>query len=223
MRSVRRPWSVPVYAGLLAGAAALGGCVTGGLHSSQPPQARYLLSLASVPGAAAASADDSSAAVDDLAAARSLRVLLPAAAPGLDGDGIAVLHPGGQLDDYAGARWAAPAPQMVQTLAIESLRRTGHFSLVQSDSAPFEADWVLQLELTHFEADYAQAGPPTVRVALVATLGQRSARRAVMTLTIDTHALAQSNRMHAVVDAFESATRQALRQLDARLAPPGAR
>lgn len=226
MRCLRRP-SFVLACGLLTAAAGLSGCISGGLHSSQPQQQQYLLSLAAAPGAdalksvAAADAGTAPAAPGGLDAARSLQVLLPAAAPGLEGDGIAVLRPGGQLDDYTGARWAAPAPQMLQTLAIESLRRAARFSLVESDSAPFAADWVLRLELTHFEADYAGDGPPTVRVGLVATLGQRNARRAVVNLTVDTHAPAQADRMHAVVAAFESATRQALQQLAQRLAPPG--
>ncbi|HEX4052404.1 MAG TPA: ABC-type transport auxiliary lipoprotein family protein [Steroidobacteraceae bacterium] len=209
---------------LLICTASLGGCIGGGLHSNQPRQEEYLLRAPGAPAAAdaASTAGPPSTALD---AARSLEVLLPAAAPGLEGDGIAVLRPGEQLDYYTGARWAAAAPQMLQNLAIESLRQQGRFVLVESDSAPFAASWVLQLELTHFEADYQDGGPPTVQVGLIATLGQRSARQAVMTLSIDTQARAQADRMHDVVAAFQSATSQALQQISARLVPamsPGA-
>lgn len=217
-----RPRSAPLICVTLpALALGLGGCFSGGFHSSQPLQQQYLLSwsAAAAKRGSAASAD-SSAPAGSLAAARSLEVLLPSAAPGLAGDGIAVLRPGQQLDYYNGARWAASAPLMLQTLAVEALRQQGRFSLVESDSAPFAADWVLQLELTHFESDDAGGGgAPTVRVGLMATLGQRTARRAVMTLTVDTHAVAQADRMGAVVAAFQSATDEALQQVAERLAP----
>jgi cholesterol transport system auxiliary component len=206
------------YAALLTCAAGLGGCIGGGLHSNQPQQEEYLLRA---PGAAAETGAGSTARAPSTAldAARSLEVLLPAAAPGLEGDGIAVLRAGGQLDYYTGARWAAAAPQMLQNLAIETMRQQGRFALVESDGAPFAANWVLQLELTHFEADYSGDGPPTVQVGLIAILGQRSARQAVMTLSIDTHARAQADRQHDVVAAFQSATSQALQEISARLAP----
>ncbi len=110
---------------------------------------------------------------------------------------------------------------MLQTLLVEALREQGRFGLVESDAAPFAAGWVLELEVTHFEAQYGEDadGPPTVRVGFVATLGQRSAGRAVMTLTVETHAQAQADRMQAVVAAFQSATIEALRQVAGRLAP----
>lgn len=207
-------------AGLLICAVGLGGCIGAGLHSNQPAQQEYLLH---VPAAAASSAAEATSAPSDAVdAARSLEVLLPTAAPGLEGDGIAVVRPGEQLDYYTGARWAAAAPLMLQSLAIESVRRQGRFALVESDSAPFAANWVLQLELTHFEADYAEGAPPTVRVGLIATLGQRSARRAVMTLSIQAHAAAQADRMQAVVAAYQSATNEALQEIATRLAPPAA-
>jgi len=223
MRHARHLRLAIAGAGLLIGAAELGGCIGGGLHSNQPAQQEYLLHApAATAAAAAADASTASAASGPLDAARSLEVLLPTAAPGLEGDGIAVLRPGEQLDYYTGARWAATAPLMLQTLAIESLRRQGRFALVESDGAPFAADWVLQLELTHFEADYAGGAPPTVRVGLIATLGQRNARRAVMTLSIQTHALAQADRMQAVVAAYQSATDEALQEIATHLVPPPA-
>lgn len=225
MRAGRRPRrarrSAFACAGLLICSAGLGGCIGGGLHSNQPQQQEYLLRA---PGAAAGTDSASTASAarapsTGLDATRSLEVLLPAAAPGLEGDGIAVLRAGGQLDYYTGARWAAGAPQMLQNLAVQSMRRQGRFALVESDSAPFAASWVLQLELTHFEADDEGDGPPTVQVGLIATLGQRRARQAVMTLSIDTHARAEADRMHDVVAAFQSATDQALQEIAARLAP----
>lgn len=197
-----------------------------GLHSSQPVQQQYLLSLP--PATAPAGAAGAQTATGD-----TLEVLAPVAAAGLGGEGIAVVRPGQRLDEYNGARWAAAAPAMLQTLAIEALRRQGHFSLVESEAGPFAASYVLNLELTHFEADYASPGTrsdsggdsgagtttPTVRLTLVCTLGRRADRSVVTTLTVDSSVQAEADRMQAVIAAFQRATDAALKRLAAEIAP----
>jgi len=196
--------------------AVLAGCLSGGFHSNQPTQQEYLLRWAGTSAAPTALPPEATSA---LAADLTLEVLLPTASPELEGDGIAVLRAGGRLDYYSGARWAAPAPQMLQGMAVEALRAGGRFSWVEEDGAPFAANWVLEVELAHFEAEYDDAGPPTVRVGLVCTLGQRGARRAVATFAVQSQAMASADRMGAVVDAFQRATSEALSQLASRLAP----
>ncbi|HEX4025519.1 MAG TPA: ABC-type transport auxiliary lipoprotein family protein [Steroidobacteraceae bacterium] len=202
-----------IAAAVLAGSLPLlaGGCVSL-LHSTQPLQQEYVLT-APLPSSAAESAPGT-------AAAATLQVLPLLAGAGLGTDGIAVMRPGQRLDYYSGARWAAPAPAMLQTLAIQALRGQGRFALIEPDGGPFDAHYVLNLELTHFEADYAGAGPPTVRVALVCTLGRRATRRVVATFTASSAVTADADRMQAVVAAFERATGAALAQLAAQLVPP---
>ena len=192
-----------------------------GFSSSQLPQQTYVLTL---PDAAAASAGTSGAPAvtrgTSDSATDSLEVLMPSADAGLSGEGIAVLRPGQRLDFYSAARWAAPAPALLQALVIETLRRDGHFALVEPDSGPFDATYLLSLELTHFEADYEASGPPTVRVELTCALGRRSGRQVVQSFTAAGAATASADRMQAVVAAFEEATNAALAQLGARLRPP---
>jgi cholesterol transport system auxiliary component len=207
---------LPSVVAIAIACAAQAGCLSGGFHSNQPTQQEYLLRWAGAPAATAASPPDATSA---LAVDRTLEVLLPTSSPGLEGDGIAVLRAGERLDYYSGARWAAPAPQMLQGLAVEALRSGGRFSWVEGDGAPFAADWVLEVELAHFEAQYDDAGPPTVKIGLVCTLGQRGARRAVATFAVQAQAVASADRMGAVVDAFQRATSGALNQVASRLAP----
>lgn len=199
-----------------------------GLNSNQAAQQTYVLRLdaaseagsamdaqtaANVPAAAAAPAN---------AAGNNLQVLLPVAGAGLSGEGVAVLRPGQRLDYYSGARWAAPAPVLLQALVVQRLRGSGRFTLVESDTGPFEASYLLSLELSHFEANYADSGPPTVRVTLVCALGQRSGRRVLDSFTVQAQVPAASDRMQAVVAAFEQATNQALAQLANRIRMPAA-
>jgi cholesterol transport system auxiliary component len=192
-----------------------------GFNSNQVPQQTYVLKLPSAATAAEPSgtqAEPRGTAV----ATESLEVLLPSAAAGLSGDGIAVLRPGERLDYYTGARWAAAAPALLQTLVIETLRRHGHFALVESDSGPFDAAYLLSLELAHFEAEYQASGPPTVRVELVCALGRRSGRHVLESFTATGSATASADQMGAVVSAFEEAPNAALAQIGARLQPPAA-
>ncbi len=218
----------------------LSGCV--GLHSNQPVQQQYLLSLPPAttpagvrPGAGASGAAGAPGAA--AAAGNALEVLLPVASPGLGGEGIAVIRPGQRLDDYAGVRWAVAAPAMLQTLAIEALRRQGQFSLVESDTGPFATSYVLNLELTHFEADYtapaatgsesganagAGAAVPTVHVTLVCTLGRRAGRNVLTTLTVDSHVQAEADRMRAVIAAFQRATDEVMMRMADQIVPVSA-
>jgi cholesterol transport system auxiliary component len=149
----------------------------------------------------------------------TVQVMLPQAAAGLSTDSIVVLRPGERLDFYSGVHWAAPAPGMLQMLAIDALRAANRFAMVESDAGPFPSDYVLSLELRHFEAEYASTGPPTVHVALVCTLGRRGTREVIATFGAESQVSAQADRMQAVVAAFEQATGEALSQLAARTSP----
>jgi len=187
----------------------IAGCF-GGLSSKLPAQQRYVLRPT-----LAAPADSGQPVT-----LASVKVLRPIAAPGLGGEGIAVLRPGSRLDFYSSAGWAVDAPTVLQSLVIESLRRAGRFTTVESDSGPFAAQYVLSLDLEHFEADYAGDGPPTVQVALVCSLGRRSDRSVLVSFTASGTMRADADRMQAVMSAFEQATSQALAQVAANIVPP---
>jgi cholesterol transport system auxiliary component len=191
----------------------LAGC-SGGLKSNLPISQVYVLRpswsapSASLPAPAAPGAG-------------SVQVTRPLAAAGLSSDSIVVLRSGQRLDYYGAARWAAAAPAMLQMLAIDALRASRRFSMVESDAGPFASDYVLSLELSHFEAEYTGAGPPTVHVALVCTLGRRTDREVMVSFGADSRVTADADRMQSVVAAFERATGDALSQLAANVSVPG--
>ena len=74
--------------------------------------------------------------------------------------------------------------------------------------------------MQHFEAVYGNAGPPTIRVALVGTLGRSSDRVVIASFTAHSEVQADADRMQAVIAAFDQASGQALAQLAANVAPP---
>jgi len=182
---------------------------SGGLKSNLPVAQVYVLRPAWSAGAPGTPAG-----------AGTVQVAWPMAAPGLASDGIVVLRAGERLDYYSGARWAAAAPAMLQALTVEALRAANKFAMVESDAGPFGSEYMLSLELTHFEAEYTGAGPPSVHVALVCTLGKRGSRDVIASFTADSRVSADADRMQSVVAAFERATGEALAQIAASIPVP---
>ena len=218
---------------LVAGAlslwcAALAGC-TGLFHSTQHPDQVYYLRTgsageagampATAPDAAPAPAPGEAAAGAAPARAASLRVARPLASPGLDSYHIALLQSDHRMNVFAASRWPGPVPEVLESLAVQALRASGAWSAVEDSTAPFPTDFLLQLTVRRFDADYTDgAATPTVRVTLDCIVGRGEGGDVVATFTASGSAPAAANRMTAVVAAFEQATRAALAELTQRAA-----
>lgn len=187
---------------VLLACAALAGC-SGLFHSTARPEQTYYLR---VTAPAATTAPPTTA--------QALRVESPGAVPGLDSTHIVLLEPDNRLSFYTGSRWPASAPILIESLALQALRDSGHFSSVEGSGSPFPADYLLQITLQRFEADYSSGtAAPQVHVALDCIIGRRDARDVVATFTAAGTATASANRMTEVVAAFEQATNLALGSL----------
>lgn len=145
-----------------------------------------------------------------------LSLPLPVATPGLSGERIAAVYPDRRLDYYAGARWGADLPVVVQSLLVDALRNSGRLRAVQGEASPFTVTHVLQVEVLRFEATYAGKSPPTVHVALAATLGRRQGRAVVASFSTSAAVPATADRLGAITAAFEQAFGQAATELSAR-------
>ena len=144
----------------------------------------------------------------------TLLVQRPDAGPGLASERIALLRSGQRFDFYAASRWAAPAPDVIESVMVDSLRATGAFSSVFDDTAPFAPRYSLRCTLRRFEADYTKGGgAPTVFVALDCTLGRHRDRELLASFMASGSAPAGDDRLNAVVAAFESATAAAMSEL----------
>jgi cholesterol transport system auxiliary component len=138
----------------------------------------------------------------------------PEAGPGLESERIALLRSEQRFDFYAASRWAAPAPDILESVIIDTMRTTGAFSAVLDDSAAFAGRYSLRCTVRRFEADYTKSsGAPTVFVALDCTLGRRRDRELLASFTAQGSARAAEDRLNAVVAAFESATAAAMAEL----------
>ena len=188
-------WLLAGLAGL--GASLLSGCGGGLLQSHQvAPQVYELRPPAGAPLAPRVAA--------------TLVVARPATRPGLDTERIAVLLPDRRVDSFAGSRWSAPVPVLVQSLLIEGLRARGGFEAVIAERGAFNGRYLLQAEVREFAAVYAGEGAaPLVRVALHAQLGRVADGRLLATLDGRGEKPAAGNRLRDVLVAFEAAYAEA--------------
>lgn len=145
--------------------------------------------------------------------AATLVVARPVARAGLDSERIAVRLPELQLDGYAGARWSAPPPRLVEALLLDALRAAGGWRAVVSEHSAFGGRYLLQTEITDFAADYAAGGAPLVRVALRGELGLAAERRLVASVAGRGEVRAAADRQREVAAAFEQAAARAVEEL----------
>jgi len=149
----------------------------------------------------------------------TLRVHRPDAGPGLQSELIALLRTDRRFDYYSATRWAAPAPDLMESLIVDSLRGSGLFSAVFDDSSPYAPHYTLRCALSRFEADYTSGGDaPTVHTRLDCTLGRHRDRVLLANFTAQGSAVAGADRLNSVVAAFETATAAALVEIERQAA-----
>jgi cholesterol transport system auxiliary component len=172
------------------------------LHSSaQPEQTYYLRAPAATPAALVGTLG-------------SLRVELPVASPGLDSSRIMLVQADHRMNFYAASRWPGATPQLIEALSVDALRAAGAWSSVQDSASPFPADYLLQIAVRRFDADYSGGGAaPEVHVVLDCSLGRRAEREVIASFAAQGKATAGGDRMREVVAAFEQATGAALTSL----------
>lgn len=202
----RNVWSRSAFCALLAmSVLSLSGCLGKLLQSKVDEPQVYVLSPV----------NPSTASV---AYGTQLAVSWPSAAPGLDSARIAVLRDGNRLDYFYGARWGGAAPQVVQSFVVSFLQAQEGFKNVVAESARVDADYLLELDLRDFQAEYGSGSAPEVNVNLVGTLIDIKSRRSLALLRAEAHVKAEENRLGAVVPAFQSALQQASAALSEQLA-----
>ena len=141
-----------------------------------------------------------------------LLVDTPQSPAALDSDRIALSRSPTTVDYFADAAWDDRAPTLVQSLLVQSFENSGRITAIARESLALREDYVLRPELRHFEAVYDGDGPPTARVLLAAKLVKMPERVIVARHSADTATRASANRVDAVVEAFDTALHQALRE-----------
>jgi len=117
------------------------------------------------------------------------------------------------LEYYARANWIDTAPQMIQTLLVESFENSGKIVGVGRQSVTLRADYSLLTDLREFQAEYLGAGPPRVRVRLNAKMVKMPQRTILATETFEFLEPAASSDLQAVVSAFDVALGKTLKRI----------
>ena len=187
--------------------AVAGGC-GGLLRSTAAPEQTYYLRAPAVPAGSAPAGTNLS----------SLRIARPLADPGLDSSHIMLLESDHRMSFYSGSRWPAPMPQMLGALAVQTLRASGQWVSVEDSASAFPADYLLQITVRRFDADYSGGATtaPQVHVVLDCSVGRRDGREVIGGFLVSGTATAAANRQGEVVGAFEQATDAALTALTAQ-------
>jgi cholesterol transport system auxiliary component len=187
---------------VLAAAAALAGCGSGLLPgiTADPPQLFVLTPKSTF--------SKNLPRVD-----WQLTIDKPIAQAGLATARIALRQNPISLEYYARANWIDTAPQMVQTLLVESFENSNRIISVGRQSVTLRADYSLLTELREFQAEYDGPGPPKARVRINAKLVKMPQRIIIATLTVERIQPAARGDMKAVVEAFDSALGKALKRI----------
>jgi cholesterol transport system auxiliary component len=125
-----------------------------------------------------------------------------------------LVQAGHRMSFFSASRWPTAVPDMVETLAIETLRASGSWTSVENSASPFPSDYLLQISVRRFEAEYSEGGAaPEVHVVLDCLIGRREGRDVVASFVAEGSSVAAGNKLSAVTAAFETAANSALGSL----------
>jgi len=186
---------------------AVAGCSP--LQTSEPAPTRYHLEPPATPIAPASLAQ----------LPQPLAVARPAVAPWLDNDRIALLVGEHRLEHAADARWSAPLPALLRSLARATLSRGGGPLSVQPSQAP-GARHILLLEVEAFHAAYraGESQPPVVRVELVVSLRDTHRGETLAAVRVSREERVEENRLARIVSGLERLFVDALVEATASIA-----
>jgi cholesterol transport system auxiliary component len=137
----------------------------------------------------------------------------PITSGGLDSKRIA-LHPQPtEVKYFADARWTERAPEMIQTLLIESFTNSDRIATVGRNSASLRPDFILKGELREFQAEYFHGtAEPLVRVRLNAMLIDQFRQKVVASKNFEATVASSGTDMSSIILAFDMALGKVLRE-----------
>jgi cholesterol transport system auxiliary component len=138
----------------------------------------------------------------------------PTASGGLNSTRIALRSNPTELSYFAQAAWVDRAPQMVQTLLVESFENSHSIVAVGRKAIGLRSDFDLKSELREFQAEYDNGqGAPLVRVRLNVKLIKQPRRQIVASQNFEAVQRAAAPSMEQIVAAFDDALGKVLRQV----------
>lgn len=142
-----------------------------------------------------------------------LLIQSPTAPAGLNSVRIALRETPFTLNYYAGVAWTDRAPQMVQTLLLESFENSGRIVSVDRQALGLRANYVVLPELREFQAEYLESGAPRVRIAVAVRLVRVPERVIIASNSFNYLAVAADERFESIMSAFDEALGKIMRDI----------
>ncbi len=200
-RIMSSPWKIVV---VVATASLLSCSIPGG--SPKTPKQFYTLQSAGVQSLAATTAKP----------CYSLRIEMPAAAPGLNTSRMAYSRESHRLEYFAYHEWVSPPPRMIAAAMEKELQASGLFTVVLTGSPDVRTDWRLDSSLQTLQQDFS-SGESSVQLAIRINLVDLSDRVLMDSKTFSYDESAEGQDAEAGVAAANRAVRQFLQELTAFL------
>lgn len=138
----------------------------------------------------------------------------PIAAGGLNNQRIALSTKATELNYFAGSQWTERAPQLVQTLLVESFENSHRIVAVGRQAIGLRSDFNLKSELREFQAEYTDASAaPSVRVRLNVKIIRQPRRDIIASENFEAVVPAGANKMADIVAAFDQALGKVLKRV----------
>jgi len=186
---------------VLPAAAALPACAAVDLITPAPPQLYTLSPKTTFPADAPA--------VD-----WQLLVEAPIAPAAIDTARIVVARTPMAIDYFADVAWVDRAPQMVQTLMVESFESSRRITAIGREGLALRADYILRTELREFQAEFDPGDPrPSANVRLIARLVRMPEREIVAIESFESRERAATTDFPALIGAFDTALGAVLRRM----------
>ena len=174
---------------LLLGAALASGCTV--FPNPEPPRVMDLAVVQTAPAA-------------EQRIQASLRVDTPYASEPFNGSLILAKPTPQEFRAYEGTRWRDTAPVVVRDTLVNSLRQSGAYTNVITDTNPAQAELTLVTELSAFHSETPESGPQVVIELHLQMIHNRSRAR-LCTRSVRVVAPASGTSVDQIVEAFGTA------------------
>ncbi|PPI85424.1 ABC transporter [Marinobacter maroccanus] len=174
---------------LLLGAAVASGCTV--FPNPEPPRVMDLALVQAVPAA-------------EQPVQASLRVDTPYASEPFNGSLILAKPSAQEFRAYEGTRWRDTAPVVVRDTLVSSLRQSGAYTNVITDTNPAQAELTLVTELSAFHSETPESGAQVVIELHLQMIHNRS-RASLCTRSVRVVEQASGTSVDQIVEAFGTA------------------
>lgn len=137
----------------------------------------------------------------------------PSASSGLTTSRIAVKERAVTLDYYALSEWTDVAPNLVQTLMVESFENSKRALSVAREGSGLRADFILKPEMREFQAELFRGPEPVINVRINVKLVRMPSREIIANATFQTEFKAKSGKIDDIVEAFDDALGKVLKRV----------